>query len=302
MINEYKDLLQLTPVKTYNPPKIPTLKDTQNNPAMLKKLPRRWQKNAAVIACVGFTGAVTLSGCLFSPVDDRPHHGGGPVAPYYVVHPTEQETTNYIPSVEEPNDYPIVQQYEQMTEEELNLRIHTGGAGAGPFYIVHLTEQEALSIIRAQLEAAGLNLSSPPLGYTVSESENFQFWGAESGYFGLDLYDEENGVAISHITWEENNQPFFSHGGNWLANNVTEAFAEQMNDISVGVFFNPGEFLGYAEDWWGWEAENLLDFWDEEVYVPPTAERKAEARIALVDNLTQQVQQFIEILQAEGIL
>jgi len=301
MKNKQNDLLHITPVENYKAPKIPTLKDTQINPTMLKTLPLRWQKNAAVVACVGLTGAVTLSGCLFSPPHDRPHHGGGPVAPYYVIHPTEQETTHIIPVQIEQQAEQIEQQYEQMTEEELNLRLHTGGSGMGPYYVVHLTEQEALGIIRAQLEAAGLNFSDSPPEYTATEFEGFQFWGAESGYFGLDLFDEDKGVAVSHITWEENNMHFFSHGGHRLAQEVSGAFAEQVNDISVGVFFNPGKSLGMAEDWWGWDDENWTEWWEEE-YEAPTAERKAEARVALVENLTAQVQEFIDLLKTEGII
>jgi len=43
--------------------------------------------------------------------------------------------------------------------------IHHGGAGGGPIYVAHLTEQEALTIIRDQLEEVGLNLNEvqPPL-------------------------------------------------------------------------------------------------------------------------------------------
>ena len=43
-------------------------------------------------------------------------------------------------------------------ENDAKVRMHNGGSGS-TFYVVYLTEQEALSAIRAEAEAAGLELS-----------------------------------------------------------------------------------------------------------------------------------------------
>jgi len=284
MKNEKEDLLYMTPVRNYEAPQLPTLEDSRDNPTLLKKLPLRWQKKAAVIACMSFVGTITLSGCAYAHLlDNRIHHGGAVGAPIYVANPTEQETSGVIQP--QPDNIQAA-----LEAAELELRTHSGGSGFGPIYVVHITEQEALGIIRAQLEAAGLNFNAVPPDYTV------ETWYRD---FSFDLYDEERGVAITHLSWEDNNQHFFSHGGSDLAQQITEAFAEQAKDISVGVFFNPGESLGMSQDWRGWEDEE----WSEGMeYEPPTAERKEEAKAMLIERLTAQVQAFIDFLRAEGVV
>ena len=87
-------MLEIKPVESYEPPKIP--KFGEDNPAILRKLPKRWKNNAKVLAYIGIIGTVTLAGCMNSiiPSDDyRLHNGGGPM-PYYVTRPTEQEIDN----------------------------------------------------------------------------------------------------------------------------------------------------------------------------------------------------------------
>ena len=55
--------IKVTPVKKYAPPKYPTRADAQCAPLLLRKLPSRWEKNAAVVAAVGMIGAMTLTSC-----------------------------------------------------------------------------------------------------------------------------------------------------------------------------------------------------------------------------------------------
>jgi len=260
MPNFENPLLKIKPVETYAAPKIPTF--SEDNSALLKKLPTRWQKNAKVLACIGIMGTITLAGCFNSiiPYDDRPHHGGAPM-PYYVVYPTEQE---------------------------LEFRLHHGGAGRA-FYVVYFTEQEAFDIIRSRLETVSLNFDAIPPDYTVEWE-----WGWD--IIGIDLFDSERNVAITHITREMNNRPFFSHGGNSLANRVATEFAN-MTDIKVGVFYTPE----YYPDW-----DLLQERRGEFVLREPTNREimtaKTEARPILVANLTAQVDEFIEFLRDEGIL
>jgi len=86
------DILKIEPVESYSPPKIPTFDD--DNSAMLKKLPSRWQRNAKVLACIGIAGTIMLAGCLGNnelDVTRRMNHGGFASSPAYVVHLTEQE-------------------------------------------------------------------------------------------------------------------------------------------------------------------------------------------------------------------
>ena len=285
MNSKKDDMLCISPLENYEAPDIPNLDASRKDNALLKKLPLRWQKKAAVISCLGLLGATALSGCAYYDLvsgSGRIHHGGGAAMPIYFDRVIEPETPANI-------TVPAA--------EDLELRIHFGGGGFGPIYIVHLTEQEALAIIRSQLEAEGLNFGADPPDYDV----DFNSWLDFS--VGLELFDEENGVAVAHISWENNNIQFFSHGGRHLADEVAEKFAELNNDISIGVFYNPGESLGMGADWWGWESEDhpLRGDLGEE-YQEPNDEIKAEARKALVDRLTAQVQDFVERLRAEGII
>jgi len=170
----------------------------------------------------------------------------------------------------------------QVEREELNLTAHHGGGGGAPIYIVHLTEQEAFGIIRAQLESYGLHFNANPPGYT------FDSWSDQR--IGIDLFDEDKGVAITHISWEESNQHFRPRGSAF-AEEVANSFREQTNDISIGVFYNPGEAI-YSGAIGGHIGLN-----DEEI-----ATRKAEARPVLEARLAAQTREFIAYLQSEGII
>ncbi|MCL2838038.1 MAG: DUF4136 domain-containing protein [Oscillospiraceae bacterium] len=95
------DLLSVNPVENYEAPRIPTLDDTCGNAEMLKKLPNRWKRKAAVIACLGIMGANALTGCMGHREFDRTwrvHNGGAFSSPMYIVHMTEQEAFGIIRS------------------------------------------------------------------------------------------------------------------------------------------------------------------------------------------------------------
>jgi len=272
-----KNLLNITPVEKYEAPKIPTLQDTRSNPALLKKLPSRWKKNVAVITCLGLLGSSVFSGCT-QPPGDAPYANNG----------QEGYHSSY-------NGY---------SEFDLAFRIHHGGAGSAT-YVVHLTEQEAFGIIRAQLEAAGLSFSDTPPDYAALE----EWWWP----IGLDLYDSSRGAAVSYLNWENSNIPF-APWGREIAEIVAEDFAEQTN-ISVGVFYTSGVYPEWDIEthpfWYEWDEmsqwfQSAVGTWISRELRPPSAraiaQAKAEARPILEANLTAQVQEFIDFLQAEGII
>lgn len=217
-----KNDLKINPVESYQPPKIPTLSDLCGNSALLKKLPSRWAKNAAVITCAGIIGASVLVGCMGN------------------------------------------------RELDITRRLDHGGFASGPIYVVHLTEQEAFGIVRAQLEAAGLRFDATPPNYTVD------YW--ESA-IGLELFDSQRNVAIARIRADEIDSPFvpewrIESRNSWIA----DEFAEQ-TDIIVGVFYNQGA------------AE----------YSPIRQDEKAIREVA-TESLAAQVGQFIEFLHDKEIL
>jgi len=251
--------LCIKPVEAYNAPKVPTL--SGNTQPLLKKLPNRWQKNAKVIACIGVVGAFTLSGGMYpfsqSLANDLVHAQAG---------------------------------YNGYSESELVIRLHGGGAGSS-FYVVHLTEQEAFGIIRARLEAAGLDFSATPPDYTLGSEDSFMWWDE----IGLSLFDAQKGIAVTHLSWEESNRPFSPRGRNFAAL-IEEDFAALTDDFITAAFYNPGKFLGSS---WEWDDEDDEIIWLE---TPTLAEVEGEARPFLKNELVTQVDLFIGFLRSTGIL
>jgi len=284
-MNDFKDdLTALCPVKKYKSPKLPTLQDARDNPALLKKLPSRWENNAKVIGLLAIisAGAITLSACAGGGINPWPNSDARNGAPVYSGHPAGQE-----PSINAPR---------YVDPQELELIGHIGGAASGPFYVVYITEQEALDIIRAQLEAAGLNFDTDPPGYVATLSfDDFRPWSID---VGLDLYDAEKGVAVAQVGQR-------SAG---FAEMVAEEFAEQKTsrNITVGVFYNPylspdSEF-GTSWDWGGYWSDEEDEWIDTKPSDEEIADAKEKARPILESGLNVQVQEFIAWLQAEGII
>ena len=289
MENIKEQLLKIEPVENYNAPEIPKLNEARNRPALLKKLPSRWHKNAKVIACIGLAGTLTLTGCanyirsLYNEVETNN------ISQEYKYECVQKNGTD---NVENKKVNRVVDLDKPVEEYEFDLifRMHFGGGG-GVGYVVHMTEQEVIAIIRNLLETAGLNFGAVPPDYIVK-----LFGDAEFPAITPKLFDENKGVAISLINWEKNNMPFFSHGGGELAEHVTAMFANQTDDIAFGVFHIPGKSIhgeSLRDDDWI-DADMISEYLsDEEI---------AQLRPFLKDRITVQVQGFITFLQSEGIL
>jgi hypothetical protein len=266
----------ITPVKNYKAPNIPTLQTARENPELLKKVPQRWRKKAAVMACMGVAGLVALSSCG----REQTHRGGAPPMPIYVTQPTEEELRREIECVIEAEAERAA--YEnalaQLETAELELRMHIGGFNGQPFYVAYLTEPEAIGFIRARLEAAGINFSTELIGAeNIANELLFDIlW-----HFGDDvLFDEERGVVIVPMA-----------GGIW-SQGVVDTVVEFSENINA-VLFNQGEIIGVG----------LRDSEPELLQVFEANNRQAdEVRQILVERITVSVQETIERLQREGVL
>jgi hypothetical protein len=53
--------MKVTPLKRYTAPRFPTREAANANPALLRLLPKRWQRNATVVAAVGATAALVYA-------------------------------------------------------------------------------------------------------------------------------------------------------------------------------------------------------------------------------------------------
>ena len=228
------NLLKINPVEQYTPPKYPTYADTHNSPNLLNKLPSRWQQKTAVIACIGLMGASALIGC--SSRDNQDSNGG----------------------------------YSGYSNFDISVRQHRGGRGSA-FYVVYLTEQEALGIIRAEAARAGLHFNDEPPPYHVDYNDLI---------VGLDLFNEDKGIAIAHIDSYDSNRPFSAREAR-LAEIIESAFLQQGRDINIGVIYSPIRDIGRDT------PRNI------------TIRR---ARRGLRIDFTAQVRNYIELLREQGLL
>ena len=146
--------------------------------------------------------------------------------------------------------------------------IHHGGAGGEPIYLVYLTEQEALSIVRSKLEEAGLTLDGiPPDGVVSVEI------GWSNREIGIDLFDEKHnvGVAIIDDWWRSIN----SLEAREVKRTISNYFGDE--GMHVGVIFS-----------------EIHDVW--------RSTEKEEIQERNKDNIIQQVADFIEQLQEENVI
>ncbi|MCL2443811.1 MAG: hypothetical protein FWD13_10170 [Treponema sp.] len=150
---------------------------------------------------------------------------------------------------------------------------HHGGSGGAPIYIVYLTEEEALALIRTKVETAGLNLDSEPPEYSV------KIWNRHE--IGLNLYNEEKDVGVALVRTNDTGWVWCDVGDSKeIAEEAKKEFDKLENNTTIGVFYNPEKPFGNE----------------------PSAEAKEEAEELLREQLASQVQEFILWLQAEGII
>jgi len=269
--------LNITPVENYNAPEIPTFED--NNTAIVKKLPSRWQKSAKIIAGLGLVGVFALSGCASL---------GGRVRtlrPNNVTHNLEYSTGSY----------------RGYSDGELLVRIHTGGGGSSS-YMVHLTEHEAFGIIRARLEAAGLDFNARPparSGLDFGETDLGRSYGDVDWHLvnhmprvEFDLFDGRKNVGVSFVNWLGATRTFMPEE-NELAARLEELFVGHRRGVSFGAFHNPGQHV---------RTERAFDSSILGAPISPSAEAVEEKRPILVRQLINQADIFIARLQLDGVL
>ena len=281
--NDISDINEIVikPVKKYAPPKYPTLVDATHTPELLRKLPTRWEKNAKVIAALGLLGAMTLNSC------------GG-----FDSNNANAKLLNVAP-----------------------LFVHGEGTGSiGCDMIappVFLSEQEALAIIKNETESVGLNFNATPPEYIATDNksketsqyswEKNQEYILGDGKIGLDLYDKKNGVAVSFVSMDEAAQKFDgfeSSVTNYLPRELAELtvedFAKQNGDISVGVFYDPGT------DWQSDKHQQILselhNYDSDKEWSERLTQYQHDTRELIIEDLRQQVRDFIEWLQGQGII
>ena len=242
-------------MEEYKTPELPTYAD--DKPNLDKKIPQRW-KNKVLIAGIGLLTTVTFTGCgsLSAAIHDE----------------RQSEIQNEIQIWSGWNNQ--------------GCWMHHGGSGGAPLYVAYLTEQEALGIIRAQLEEAGIPFDDALPSYSIEVDETDL--RGQLHHIELSLFNENNNIAISIINPQSFSIPFSSRWGmEEVGKEIANEFEQQYPHISVSFFCNPDGWVGN----WGRDGNTNVT----------NRERRA-ARQSLIDNLVIQTQGFIEHLREEGII
>jgi len=294
--------IKVKPMESYQAPKVATLEDVYKNPEHLKALPKRWTKNAAVVTCVGILGMSTLAGCLAEPPTRGQYSDGNGETIHGNENVENGENNENGYNTENRNGYESGNEngyngtYNGYEKFDLVIRLH-GGGGGWVGYVIHLTEQEAFGIIRTQLEAAGLRFSDTPPNYTV--------FGDDTTWYpsvGLDLFDANKNVAVTHLDLNMSEIQFGPRGRNW-AELIEEEFADQTG-IDVGVFYTDGFYPGWDAmgTWFEDDDEEWIHIPSEEPTDEQISTAKDEARPILEESLNNQIDRFISYLQSRGII
>ena len=315
--------ISVTPVKKYAVPKYPSLMDASHAPGLLRKLPSRWEKNSAVVTAIGILGAMTLSSCgLLEP--DKTGSGYNPgsenflnVAPLFI---HGGGTGSMGCEMIAPPVY--------LSEQEALAIIKSEAESGGLDFSAEPPDYAATS-----------NKKIYEKNYSWERYPDDQWLG--DGSVELDFYDGKTGVAVSYISMAEAQithtetssirsieEVIESMPVSWsaypreLAEMTVEDFSRQKGDISVGVLYEPGI------DWQSEEHQKILEeyraktgelwekYYDEEIQAIPekyfedfekehgeaNEEYTANIKALIEKDLREQVRDFIEWLQGQGII
>ena len=262
MKNEhFNEHFTIEPMENYTSPSYPNRNNVDG--AKLRKMPKRWAGNVAMVACIGALTLGTLTG--IGTVSATPHYNNTP-------------ETSVVYSAESRGILDVV------------VHTHYGGSGSGPYYVAYLTEQEALGIIRNRLISVGVGFDSPVPDYTATLEVPYTSTPITAR---LSFFDEDTRLGIVFPRpwdwWHE--FQFWYMPQNHIENTLRWQFSEQFN-VNVTFMNNPGESMCDG-DWMERDWETKLTFSEEE---------KQAAGLILRERLEYQVDDFIEKLRADGIV
>jgi hypothetical protein len=268
---------KITPVRYYCDPKYPTRKDVSNSPAILCAVPRRWRAKPAVCMALLFTISTGLYGC-----SDGNRVGGDPSA---------AASTSGLQTV------------------PLAIPIFEHGSGYGSYGCVSvappvfLSEEEALQVIREEAKTQGVQFS----GTKIIEGDEFPattiMYGQDpgnstwSGMFELDGFDAVLNIGcefvskVDVVSWEQNDEEMYSSVEEYDMKGTAGRLAEVVENTAV--FYDPGQ--DYETFDFDWDAPDG----DFEAYAKAYETSQKER---MLDDLREQVRDFLTWLAAEGII
>ena len=284
----------LSPLPNYKSPSYPTKEEIMKNPALLRKIPRRWANNPLVLTALGLVLSAGLTACGTASDSILPD-SASPAA-------SDAQGAANSPS----SDHSIASAVDSSEAsandaKALDIPIFAHGTGRGSYGCesvappVFLSEEEAMQVIEEECAAQGIDLSgkktiSGTFPATSTLPETISGGASDQTYTGdlrLDGYSEDLGIGVEFVSTDDIID--------WQADTEMHATVEEFDlkgtaqrladcTDNVAVFYDP-------------TADNYLDFTgsNEESYVESSKEQSLE-------ELREQVRDFLQWLKAQGVI
>ena len=257
--------LTVAPLQAYRPPQYPTRQCVRSDPGLLEAVPARWKRSPALCAALALTVSAGIYGCA--------------------------------------GRTGAAMMFDSGASEVIGEGVVWQGMVTPPAF---LSEAEACQVIREEAIARGVDLGQgemlligdfpqPDVGSSTSYSGARKTW---HGLFRLDGYDERIGAGFEYVSKEDIDQWTQQAMGeearvakyrfHQTANRLTASMQEQMRSSwgHIGIFYDPGTtFVDSPND----------GTWGEKAYQQAQREYK-------IEQLRQQVRDFLDWLAAEGII
>ena len=309
--------MKIRPVPPQESPRYPSQEQARQNPGLLKNIPARWEKAPGFAAMLGLLALSAHAGA------EAAEEGTPAVAAL------DPEAPGGARSAVQ-----AVRKAGAVVAPILDEALERDGRGSFGCVAISppsfLAEDEALELIRAELEAAGLHMQNAeplqnvtaPVGperetkrKTLADGtiriESDMGWGKPNA-LGLrpvrfDWADTNRAVYIEYLTrrdyreWEGfsgSTADFYDFSK--LAQRVAESYGKYETDKPVffGVFFDPLAHSGVQEPPVSGLSAEQAQMAQAEQNKASAAAKDARAR----DKLRRQVQYFVEFLQKEGVV
>ena len=309
--------MKIKPLKTYKPPAYPTYPESKQDARLLERLPRRWRKNNSIASLIG-TGFVMQALCVGCDNDAAPATANREIVAPQNPDPERKDVIRTARAISATRVAPILE----------DALANDGRGGFGCMSIsapVFLSEDEALDLIRTELEKAGLKMQNsvsidglPIPSKTQKKREDrrkenlrekldeLNIKQLEKGSYAFDLGTADKSMVVAFLNrtdfeqWKADTDvwsSFESFDFAWLATQVRDAFAQrdEGDPVIIGLFFEPSTYplRDRDSDFHGLNDEQRLARYQTE-----TKDTKERAR----EKLRVQVLHFVEYLKKEGVV
>ena len=313
--------MKIKPVTSYTPPAYPTYEESRQDTRLLERLPKRWQKNSSIASLIG-TGFLVQAACVARGNEGTPATDANVeiVAPQNP-NPEQQDAGQVARAVPATRVAPILE----------SALANDGRGSFGCIAVsapVFLSENEALDLIQAELEKAGLKLhdwvtldglavpalkqsEEEPMGVQEAmdweERAKLRVKTLENGSYAFDFGTADKSVVVKFLARHDFDQwkaddgwysSVTSFNFSWLATEVRKAFVQrdEGEPVVIGLFFEPSTYPLDYDDF----DLNGLTGGQKQLARRQMDNEDTEARAR--EKLRAQVLHFVEYLRQEGVV